>query len=422
MVRVSVVPFGSPLRDKAGMQERVSRYIEELRAIAGYDFSVAPPEARPEGETYGEGQGGVGIDITLILALSGGIEAPVLEFLARSDEPALILAHPADNAVAAALEILAFLAAEGRKGRIVQAVADWRHDLEEQLALFAARVAMKRARLGVVGTRDVEVMDPWRLAQQVRRVWGPRLVYMDLEELVHEAQDADESAALDAAEEFTKSAKRVAGADRATLLGAAKIYVGLDALVRKHRLDAVTVKCFDLLPLLKNTGCYALARLNEDGIPAACEADVLSALGMLLLRELTGEPSFMANPTVIYPREARVVLAHCTMPRTMATSYTIRSHFESGIGAAIHGDLPCGPVTVARIGGRQLAEVFAVGARLIECGSRDDMCRTQLTVEFRSRAVTDTILTNPLGNHHLVVLGDWETRIRDFVSLFAAGM
>lgn len=415
MVQVSVVPFGSPLRDKAGMQERVSHYIEELRAIPGYEFTVMAPEAC----SRWEGQGEAGESITLILALSGGIEAPVLGFLARSDEPALILAHPADNAVAAAMEIVAFLNAAGKKGRIIQAIANWRNDLANLLTLFAARAAMKRARLGVVGTRDVEVMDPWRLAQQVRCVWGPRLIYTDLQELVDAVQGADEGTARDAAEEFRKSAERVAEPDHPTLLGAAKIYIGLRTLVERHRLDAVTVKCFDLLPLLQNTGCYALARLNEDGVPAACEADVLSALGMLLLRELTGEPSFMANPSVIYPDEGRMVLTHCTIPRTMARSYTVRSHFESGIGAAIHGDLPSGPVTVARVGGRQLAEVFAASGRLVGCGSRDDMCRTQLTVEFGSRVVADLILTKPLGNHHLVVLGDWEGTIREFASLFA---
>lgn len=102
----------------------------------------------------------------------------------------------------------------------------------------------------------------------------------------------------------------------------------------------------------------------------------------------------------------------------MARSYMARSHFESGIGAAIQGDLTPGPVTVARVGGRGLADEFAARGRLVECGSRDDMCRTQLTIEFSGRAVTDMILTRPLGNYHLVVLGGWEERIRDFASLF----
>ncbi|MDI7247693.1 MAG: hypothetical protein QME92_09540 [Bacillota bacterium] len=413
MLQVSVVPFGSPLRDRASMDERVSHYLGQLRTIPGYEFTVMPPDAFPCGEGR---EGGV----TLILALSGGIEASVLEFLARSDEPALILAHPADNAVAAAIEILAFLNTTGRTGRIVQAFGNWCDSLASLLALFAARAAMKGARLGVIGTRDVEVMAPWRLSQQVARVWGPRLVYVDLKDLVDAVKSADDAEAREAAEEFRKNAVSVVEPDVTVLTGVGRIYIGLRNLVAKHRLDAVTVKCFDLLPLLRNTGCYALARLNEEGVPAACEADVLSALGMLFLRRLTGQPSFMANPSVIDLDRGRIILAHCTVPRTMARAYTVRSHFESGIGAAIHGEIPPGAVTVARLGGRQLAEVFAASGRLVECGARDDMCRTQLTVDLHGPMDAHALLRKPLGNHHLVVLGDWARTIHDFVYLFTA--
>jgi len=83
------------------------------------------------------------------------------------------------------------------------------------------------------------------------------------------------------------------------LHGAAAIYLALQEIVEEHGLDAVALKCFDLLPILKNTACFALAKLNEDGVVAACEGDIISALGMLLLRELTGQPSFLANPSTI---------------------------------------------------------------------------------------------------------------------------
>jgi hypothetical protein len=34
-----------------------------------------------------------------------------------------------------------------------------------------------------------------------------------------------------------------------------------------------------------------------------------------------------------------MVLAHCTVPRTMVRAYDVRTHFESGLGVAVAGDL-----------------------------------------------------------------------------------
>lgn len=407
MTRVAVVPFASSLRDAKVVQQRTAQYLAALEVIDGFEFSLVPSE-----------DGASQADIVLILALSGGIEAATLEFIARSDCPALILAHPADNAVAAAVEILALCISSGRRGCIVQATSGWQDQLKERLRMFAARTRMREARLGVIGTRSVEVLEPWRLTDEVRRVWGPSLVRIAMDELVEMIRRADDDEVRRSAEEFVNKAAQVVEPDDGTILGAARIYVGLKDLVGKYRLDAVTVKCFDLLPMLRNTGCYALARLNEEGIPAGCEADVLSTLGMLFLRELTGQASFMANPSVVDAAAGRIVLAHCTIARTMTTAYSVRSHFESGIGAAIRGDVASGPVTVMRLGGPRLRKVFAACGTLVECGSREDMCRTQLTVEFRGPEPTRRILSNPLGNHHLVVAGDWEDKIAEFTSMF----
>ncbi|MEW6228068.1 MAG: hypothetical protein AB1700_08285 [Bacillota bacterium] len=407
MARVNVVPFASALRDKKGMQERVSRYLTELKAVGGFEFSLATPDSEQPDS-----------DVTLLLVLSGGVEAQVLEFLARSHGPALILAHPADNAVAAAVEVLAFLNAAETRGRIVQAIPGWQGELGDLLTTFAARARMERARLGVIGTRTVEVLEPWRLTEQVKRVWGPCLVRMHMQELIEAVRAADIGQAKEAASEFVRNAGGIVEPNSDTLVGAGSIYVGLKDLVERHHLNAVTVKCFDLLPVFQNTGCYALARLNEEGIPAGCEADVLSTLGMLFLREITGQPSFMANPSVIHQEEGKITLAHCTIGRSMTQSYTIRSHFESGIGVGIQGYVPSGPVTIVRIGGRHLEEVLIARGDLLECGSRGDMCRTQLTIELADPEVARTILSRPLGNHHLVLVGDWEKRIRGFTSLF----
>lgn len=46
--------------------------------------------------------------------------------------------------------------------------------------------------------------------------------------------------------------------------GAINIYAALKSLVAEYDLSGLTLRCFDLLDALGNTGCLALALLNSE--------------------------------------------------------------------------------------------------------------------------------------------------------------
>lgn len=89
---------------------------------------------------------------------------------------------------------------------------------------------------------------------------------------------------------------------------ALQVYGALKRLIKKYNLQGVTVKCFDLLKLIYTTGCLALAILNAEGIPAACEGDQKSLISMIVLRTLTGQSGFMANPCCMDPDKKEIIL------------------------------------------------------------------------------------------------------------------
>lgn len=276
--RINVVPFVSNLRDEEEIRARIAGYVNELERIKDFEFCLSSPDrdcllSAPD-------RGHQDSDMTLPLVLSGGTELEALEFLACQDGPTLILAHPSDNALAASFDVLALLDADGHIARLVQATPGWQDELFRLLKMFCARARMKRARIGVFGSREIEAMPPWRLTKKVRQVWGPRLVRFDMDELIDAIGEVDPEEAKGAAFEFAKGATCIFEPEEEALEGSAKVYLALKKLVEEYRLDAITVKCFDLLQRCQNTGCYALARLSEEGVPAACEADILSCLGM----------------------------------------------------------------------------------------------------------------------------------------------
>ena len=48
----------------------------------------------------------------------------------------------------------------------------------------------------------------------------------------------------------------------------------------------------------KKLGC-SIALLNDDGLTATCEGDIAALITMHIVRLLTGQPSFQANPSRI---------------------------------------------------------------------------------------------------------------------------
>ncbi len=183
-----------------------------------------------------------------------------------------------------------------------------------------------------------------------------------------------------------------------------RLYLGLKALCAKYGVQAVTLRCFDLVLDRKATGCYAIARLNDEGTVAACEGDRVSALTMLWLHRLLGALPWMANPSRIEREANRILLAHCTIPLGMTGGYILRSHFESGIGVGIQGHVPNGPVTLVRIGGANLERIWCGEGEVIREHASEMLCRTQAEITLTAGHV-DELLGDPLGNHLVMVPG-----------------
>ena len=169
----------------------------------------------------------------------------------------------------------------------------------------------------------------------------------------------------------------------------------------------MTLRCFDLLTAVENTGCLALALLNAEGIPAGCEGDVPTLVTMAVGYALTGHCGFQCNPSRIDPQTGELLLAHCTIPMDMIRSYSFNTHFESGIGIAIHGEMPEGDATIFKLSG-DLSRNFVCKANLTGNPYEKSLCRTQITMKVdQAKAICqDYFLTSPIGNHHVVFTGN----------------
>lgn len=183
------------------------------------------------------------------------------------------------------------------------------------------------------------------------------------------------------------------------LSDAAIMYLALASICKEEHLDAVTVKCFDLLSSCKTTACLALALLNDNGIIAGCEGDIPSICTMLAVYKALGRPSFMANPASIDSDNLSIDFAHCTIPTVMVESCTLPSHFESGIGIGINGEVPLGNYTLCKLSGKTLERSLICNGRLVKGEYLSNRCRTQVRFIFESKAEFDAFCKARVGNH-----------------------
>lgn len=338
--------------------------------------------------------------LDLIYVRTGGAEgifkSLLPEMLSRGISRYYLLTSGKSNSLAASLEILSYLGQQGLKGEVLHGSPEYlrsRINALERVAI--ARQKLQGARIGVIGEPSDWLIsshaDPVALMDRI----GVKLESIPMEELLQEIGRAK----ADPAPSEVPMADNV----RASYPGATQIYHALEVLVKNHKLNALTLRCFDLLSSVGNTGCLALASFNADGFPASCEGDVPALLSMMISQALTGFTGFQANPSRIDVETGEILFAHCTVPFNMVRNWQYDTHFESGIGVGIHGEIPEGPVTVFKVSGK-LDRFFAAEGELLYNQYEDNLCRTQVVLKVKPEEAR-YFLTKPIGNHHIIVPG-----------------
>jgi L-fucose isomerase-like protein len=397
---LTIRPLAAALNPPAQVAAAVARVAERLDE-RGVEHRITDGEA-PD----------------VLLIVTGGTERLALAAAERVAGPVFLLAHAELNSLPAALEILAHLRQRGRPGRIVLLEDGDDGALPRLARHLEVHRHLRSARLGRIGAPSDWLVASVPSAAVVRDTWGPQVVDVPMEEVLEAVRAADSGAVERIRADVADGAAAIREPSPTDLDAAARVTVALGAVVRAHRLDACTVRCFDLVTASRTSGCLALSQLLDEGVAAGCEGDVPATLTLLWMQRTSGGPAFMANPQDVDLEAGTVWLAHCTIARRLVSRYELRSHFESSLGVGIAGELAPGPATLARIGGADLRALFVADGEILGSGDRPERCRTQVHVRLAS-GVRD-LLARPLGNHHVLAPGVWADHLREYHELFVA--
>ncbi len=397
-MKISVYTLTSSIHDPKVIERNSKDFMDGIAEAAGCEFDV-------RGEDFSDYNDA---EMSVIFVRTGGTEGKFKKVFPQIKGYVRLLTSGMSNSLAASMEILSFLRQNGRQGEILHGSSSYiAQHLKTDYIVEQARKKLNGARLGVIGAPS-----DWLIASNadrdaVRSKLGIELVDIRIEELVDEYNKIDTSS-----EEWENIRKETAFRqfdDKASEMlskyrdGAFKIYLALNNIIDRYQLRGFTIRCFDLLTSIKNTGCVALAMFNSRGIIASCEGDIPAMLTMTIGQALTGTTGFQANPSRIDVDRNEITFAHCTVPLNMVRSYTYDTHFESGIGIGIKGEFETGSVTIAKVSG-DMSRSWFCNAELVNNLSERNLCRTQIVL--RGEGFADYFLTKPIGNHHIIFNGD----------------
>ena len=317
-----------------------------------------------------------------------------------------MIADGRNNSLAAALEKLTYLGNIGVEGEILHGTND---EIITAIVETHGRASL-RGRIGLFGQPS-----DWLIASGVDRDYllqhyGIETLDIDLQRLIEGIKTVSPTEALKVAQAMEKRSKTIKEPTDVDMLEAAKAYLAIKHICQEERLDAMTIRCFDIVKACGTTSCLALALLNDEGIVAGCEGDMQTLMSMYLAKRLCSEVAFMANPSQLTDKTS--MLAHCTIPLTMCDETVVRSHFESGIGVAIQGLVPLTDYTLFKWGGPNLDRYFVIEAQAIEAPYSNHFCRTQITLNVNLKPY---LLQHSIGNHHVIIRGRHANEIRQFM-------
>lgn len=401
----SYIPLASEITDPNIVDQVKRKFADALATLNGRSLAMeALDPERP----------------LVLLVISGGTEALIVDCVAKRHaaygrEPVLLLAHPGNNSLAASLEALARLRQMDIKGEIIffpqAADRSALSGLADRVKDMAVLRRLQQSRVGLIGKPSEWLVASTTDDRTFQTTWGIRIIHYSLAQvfapLTERTIPAKGSGNVMAG--FTGSGAY----DQAS-----RVYELLDQLARDEQLDALSVECFSLFHHFQTHGCLALARLNDAGIMAGCEGDLVSTLGLLWIKFLLGQNSWMANPVEVNQSTHTLWLAHCTVPTSMVETVSEATHFETGCGVAVSGRFANGPVTLLRIGGTALDKIWLAEAEITATDTNPHRCRTQALVQFKDASPLQELLHHPLGNHLILTRGAHARRLYGWWKMF----
>ena len=232
---------------------------------------------------------------------------------------------------------------------------------EVTLRALRALKSLKTARIGQIGDLADGFENLYIDERELRNTFGTYIqTRHTVEEMVVRAKKVGTGQISSRMDEIlgegTWNKSRVSNQDFEKFI---RLSIAFEEFAEEHQYDALAVSCWSRFQEVYDVAvCGAMSRLNEKGIVAPCEADVTSAVAMLLLNGLNNGKSSLNDMVSLDENDDSLCLWHCGVAAgcwadkhgvTWDTHFNI-GHYEDkkwiGRGVVADMNFQPGPVTV----------------------------------------------------------------------------
>jgi hypothetical protein len=225
------------------------------------------------------------------------------------------------------------------------------------------------------------------------------------------------------ADDYINKAKEMRLATRQDVINGIKSYLVAGKILENEKADAISMDCLGALGNIDvSLPCISWSRMNDDGIPAACEADTGAIAAHIMVQYLFDRPGFQQDPVADTSDDTRIG-AHCSCPTRLNGFNNPPEPFEL---IHHHGNRDAVPRTIWKTGQRiTLLDFMPAKERsqlLFATGTVVDNLRVPpsggcvVSVKYKMDG-GQAVLSFP-GMHQLFFYGDYRKELKEFSQLF----
>lgn len=260
-------------------------------------------------------------------------------------------------------------------------------------------------------------------ATELKKWCGVNVQKADLMDFLGKVSTAPDQAAEEIHARVDKQVVNLAEMEKEPLMKSFKVYHSLKQIAAEKQVDGLAVRCWpEFFTELGCAACGPMSMMNEDRIPAACEADLFGSLTSLMLQTLGDSTVFLSDLVDINLEDGTGVFWHCGLaPLSMADP-------DKEVRAQIHTNrkkpflyeftLKPGRVTFVRISQSQNQKKMIVGTgEMTSAPMAFTGTSGVIRFDVSAQKVLDFIMKEKLEHHFSLVYGDFKMELQQIAGL-----
>ncbi|MBQ8075341.1 MAG: fucose isomerase [Oscillospiraceae bacterium] len=279
----------------------------------------------------------------------------------------------------------------------------------------AVKKAMRGLRLSAIGHTPQGFGFGRALDSELMSIFGVELEAIEARELIDMAKSYTDEECREYLERSFAMTCGLQETPEHNRLDHARLYKAYTDYVHSHNIGAVASRCWpDFFTSFGTPVCTVLSLLNDDGVAAACEADIYGALSMWIGMFLSKEPVFFGDPVSLDEGENTITFWHCGAAACglarKDTGAVIGVHPNRKIGPAMNFGCEAFPeATIFRIGREPDGSFrfFLAEGEAIDKPRQFIGTSIVVKTDADSRTIVEKSVRDGFEPHYVIIKGRW---------------